>query len=283
MPPVLHVVFTETGADDLREALKASGRDEPVVSFPDNLSFGPIGFADPRDRTTWIEEVLGFTGWPTTLESAGDRGWEDIAAGAETFWKASLARQHRKVAWFSRRSAMEYAGFLEWLWRSGDEVCEIVDLTEVKISSHPPHGPPQPPVLAISIAGISPNKIRDNKLWDLAEPLQIAAREGYLDLWRQLRTENAPLRVTDGNKLVSAPISFFDSLLLSYARTDWLKVARIVGEALVYQMEDHIWQASDVFLAARVNALVEAGRLELRGRSAFAMRFSEVRLPTAAP
>jgi hypothetical protein len=46
---------------------------------------------------------------------------------------------------------MEYAGFLEWLWRLGDEPCEVVDLTEVKISYGPQHGPPRPPELAMSL------------------------------------------------------------------------------------------------------------------------------------
>jgi hypothetical protein len=40
-------------------------------------------------------------------------------------------------------------------------------------------------------------------------------------------------------------------------------------------------QTGDLFLAARVNALAEAGRLELQGRSAVEMRYSEVRLPSA--
>jgi hypothetical protein len=47
-------------------------------------------------------------------------------------------------------------------------------------------------------------------------------------------------------------------------------------------MDDCIFQTGDLFLAARVNALVGAGRLELQGRSALEMRYSEVRL-SAAP
>jgi hypothetical protein len=98
-------------------------------------------------------------------------------------------------------------------------------------------------------------------------------------LWAQLRAENAPLRVLSADTLVSVPISFFDSLLMSFATDDWRKVAMIVGLALGSEMNDCIIQSSDLFLAARVNALVEAGRLDLRGRSALEMRFSEVRFP----
>src|SRR5438094_8848792 len=54
MLPVLHVVFSESGAASLREAIEARGRDEPVISHPDDLSFGPIGRAEPEDRRRWI-------------------------------------------------------------------------------------------------------------------------------------------------------------------------------------------------------------------------------------
>jgi hypothetical protein len=83
-----------------------------------------------------------------------------------------FSSDYREVVWLSRRSAMEYAGFLEWLWRLGGAPCEVVDLTDLRISIRPP----QPPVLAVSVAALSPDQIRGNNLWDLAEPLQMRAR-----------------------------------------------------------------------------------------------------------
>jgi hypothetical protein len=279
MTPILHVVFTDTGAADLREALKTSGRDDAIVSLADNLSFGPIDPVDPEARRNWVEKELGFAGWPSTPEQDGDNGWQDISVKAHAFCNESLSQQHRKIAWVSRRSAMEYAGFLEWLWRLGDAPCEVVDLTYVKISYRPEHGPPRRPRLAMSLGMLDHDTICNNDLWDLAEPLQMIARGRYLDLWRQLRSENAPLRVIDGDKLVSAPITFFDSLLLSYVKADWLKVARVVGEALTDQMMDSVFQTGDMVLAARINSLVKNRVLEFQGKSPFALRFSEVRLP----
>jgi hypothetical protein len=110
----------------------------------------------------------------------------------------------------------------------------------------------------------------------LAKPLPITERKRYLDLWRQLRVENAPLRVVAGDLLRSAPISFFDPLLMSHATDQWRKVAMIVGSVLA-EMDDHL---SDIFLAARVNALIKSGQLEIRGKSALQMRHTEVKLPT---
>ena len=111
--------------------------------------------------------------------------------------------------------------------------------------------------------------------------MQQTVRERYRDLWQQLRSENAPLRVVDGDELVSAPISFFDSLLMSFVTDNWRKVGRIVGEALVAPMDNCIIGPGDLFLSARVNALVESGRLECRGNNPLEMRFSEVRLAQA--
>jgi hypothetical protein len=248
------------------------------------LSFGPIDPTDSEVRRTWLEKELGSTEWWPSApeddgEDDGDNGWERVAANTRAFWKESLSRGHRKIAWVSRRSAIEYAGFLEWLWRLGDAPCEVIDLTEVKISSRAQFGLPRPQVSAVSLSLLSPDKISINKLWDLAEPMQVIARGRYLDLWRQLRSENAPLRVISGENLVSAPITFFDQVLLAHVKTDWLKVARVVGEALGDFTPDRICQVGDRVLAARIDFLIKTGVLESRGRSPFSMRFSEVRLP----
>ena len=266
---VLHFVFTLSGAGCLNQALKAAGRDDQVIIFFDDLSFGPINPPDSSLRAKWVEDELGRT------------GWDDITAQSERFWRGAPFPDHRMVAWLSRRSAMEYAGFLEWAWRMRNAPYDVVDLSNVKISHRPEHGPPRPPALAMSVGMLHPATISRDRLWELAEPLQQSARERYRDLWQQLRSENAPLRVVDGDELVSAPISFFDSLLMSFVTNDWQKVARIVGQALVVPMDDCIIGPGDPFLVARVNALVESGRLESRGKSASEMQASEVRLRRA--
>jgi hypothetical protein len=263
---VLHFVFTPSGAGCLNQALKAAGRDDQIIIFFDDLSFGPINPPDSSLRAEWVENELGRT------------GWEDITAESERFWKAPSS-DHRTVAWLTRRSAKEYAGFLEWAWRMRDAPYDVVDLSNVKVSRRSEHGPPRPPVLAMSLGMLHPATISQDRLWELAEQLQQTVREQYQHLWQQLRSENAPLRIVDGDELVSAPISFFDSLLMSFVTDNWRKVARIVGEALVAPMDKCIIGPGDLFLSARVNALVESGRLEIRGQSAFEMHASEVRLP----
>jgi hypothetical protein len=264
---VFHFVFTPSGAGCLVQALKKAGRDDQVIITFDDLSMGPIDPGDPSSRAKWVENELGRT------------DWEEIAANSERMWDEARFPDIRKIAWLTRRSAMEYAGFLDWLWRLGDTPCEVVDLSEVKVSYGPEHDPPRSPRLAMSLGMLHPDTICHDKLWDLAEPLQEATREQYRGLWQQLRSENAPLRVLDGDKLRSAPVSFFDSMLMSCVTEDWQKVARVIGQALVFRMDDCIIGPGDLFFTARINALVESGRLEIQGKSALEIHASQVRLP----
>jgi hypothetical protein len=90
--------------------------------------------------------------------------------------------------------------------------------------------------------------------------------------------ENSLLRVLDSDlNLISAPISFFDDQLMSYAKTRQLKSARIIGEVLASFWPERRYQTCDGFLASRVRALVAAGRLEGFG-DLWQIQASEVRL-----
>jgi hypothetical protein len=258
---VFHVAFTPLGAENLRSALRNAGRDDRVIGLSDDLRFGPINSDDLSLRAKWIKNELGLT------------GWGDIAAESEWFWQQALSFDHRMVAWLSRRSAREYAGFLEWLWRRGDQRCEIVDLTDLQLPQFSEHGSVTAPVA--DLAQIVFEEIYDDDLFERTEVLSTTTHRKYQALWRQLRDENAALRILKSDALVSSPISFFDQALMSQASKNWRKVARVVGMTLHSEAEGH---ASDLFLAARVNALVASGHLERQGRSAVDMRRCEVRL-----
>jgi Protein of unknown function len=88
--------------------------------------------------------------------------------------------------------------------------------------------------------------------------------------------------------LRSAPITFFDQQLLSFAKAGWQKPARIIGATMgewgcpsMEQMQPY-FQAGDWLLAARIIALVELGVLEGRG-DLMNIQQSEVRLRNQAP
>jgi hypothetical protein len=96
MPPtVLHFVFTPSGAGCLMQALRKAGRDDPVIVSHDNLSFGPIDPGDALSRTEWVTNELG------------QADWGDQIAGSERVREETRFPDNRKVAWLTRRSAME--------------------------------------------------------------------------------------------------------------------------------------------------------------------------------
>jgi hypothetical protein len=258
----LHVVFNPSGAGGLRQALRQAGRDDRVICLFDSLDFGPINPPDSELRGNWVEEELGYTGW---AEAIGDTA---------AFWREALSFNDRKVAWMSRRSVQEYAGFLEWIWRMDEEQIDIVDLTEVVVAG--PTGEPYP---AISLAMLTPDKILENDLLGRTATLMPGMRDQYRELWGQLRIENAPLRVLDADTIVSAPLSFFDPLLLSCATPQWSKAARVIGEVLAGFFTTSILQTGDLLLCARLRALADAGELESRG-DLFDIQTCEVRRPS---
>jgi hypothetical protein len=90
--------------------------------------------------------------------------------------------------------------------------------------------------------------------------------------------ENAPLRVADGEHLVSAPIEHFDDNLLSYVTHEWQKMSRIVGYKLAEFLDTRLHQTCNLVLGARLTDLAVAGRLAWRGDLTHMGR-CELRLP----
>jgi hypothetical protein len=164
------------------------------------------------------------------------------------------------------------------VWRY-ESSYDVVDLTDVAIERKRPDGTfgPDP---VVSLALLNPDLVPILSFMDRAEPLSAAAREDYRRLWKQLRAENAPLRITRDGRLQSAPISAFDDLLLSCADERWLKTARVIGAAMGESWDKDGMQVGDLVLGARVRTLVELGHLDGRGDLSD-WRHSEVRL--AAP
>jgi hypothetical protein len=263
----LHVVFNPSGAAGLRDALRQAGRDDRVVCLMDDLSFGPIAPADAEARCGWVEHELGYD-------------WDDVGAKSASFWDEALSPADRKVAWLSRRSTLEYTGFLEWLWRLGDQRFDLVDLSDATVVARGSDRSATP-WLVVSLGSLSPHEIVDGGLPDSAQEVTPHARRRYRDLWARLRAENAPLRVLGPDGLVSAPITHFDSLLLSHATATWQRAARVIGLVLGDFGDSGLLQTGDLVLAARLRALAEAGHLESEG-DVSDIRHYRVRLPSHA-
>ena len=121
---IVHFVFTRSGAGNLVQALRKAGRKDQVVTTWHGLNLGPIDPSDPSARAIWLEKEL-------------DRIEPEDRGPSERDWDDARFPGHRKIVWVSRRSAHEYCGFLNWLWRWGDAPFDIIDLSEVGKLSAP--------------------------------------------------------------------------------------------------------------------------------------------------
>jgi hypothetical protein len=261
----IHVMFNPSGAADLRQALAGAGRKDDVITCLDNLSFGPINPPSADLRARWVDTELGYD------------SWEDVSATIEPFMAKSLAPDVQPIVWYSKRDTQSFCGFLEWLSRRSDAPVEVVDVTDLSLPGTDING--NTPHLAVSPSLISADNFTQLGLLEMNKALDNSERKRMLAFWQVLKRENSPLRVIEKGGLKSAPIDFFDPLILSLATDVWWKMSLLIGHVLVAFKDNNIHQTGDLLIAARIRALAEAGKMDWRG-DLYDMRKCEVRLPS---
>ena len=263
-------MFGESAGGTLRLALRQAGRDDDVIAFTDDLSFGPIDPPAPTARVAWARSELYFPKGATAgLDKSTTR-----------FWQAARSAEKRMV-WFSRRNACEYCGFLESVSQLRRRSYEVVDLTGVQLPFRA-HAGESATRQILGLAELNPAQVRESALWERAVPLSADERRRHRRSWQRLRSANAPFRVVEGDILVSAPIEIYDDMLLSCVPADWFSAARVIGDAIARGSRDPRHQAGDLVLIGRLRRLIHAGKVE--ARSDFAtLRTSHVRLSQRQP
>jgi hypothetical protein len=232
----LHVTPGPSAGGSLRQALRSASLDDDVWPCWDDLSCGPIGSDVGSGRLAW---------WAQLIEEP-----EVMDAQIRAFWDRVATTDDRLVVWFGRHSALELAFFLAWAEKLGDRSYKIVDVTGWS------DGTSLPPASAVSL--IPPMGLKSL----LGTERQVGALERDLasQQWRRLKTENAPFRVVSEVGLVSAPIDYFDPLLMEWVTPEWRKVARVIGDTLGRNLEPY-YQVGDLVLRWRVAVLIENGKL----------------------
>jgi len=84
-------------------------------------------------------------------------------------------------------------------------------------------------------------------------------------IWQRLRGENAAFRTIGPSGVASVPISHFDALLLTCVGSEWRLARRVVAVAAVEANQDNFFRIDMAALTGRLLALVEAGRVQVRG------------------
>ncbi len=236
---MLHIAPGLSAGSELRQALRGAGRSDEVLASCDDLSCGPIDPDSPSVRLDW---------WRQFRSCADHDDYMAVFGQIPAFWDRVTSTDEHLVVWFGRHAATELAFFSAWAEKLGDRPYDIVDVTE------------REKLAVVSIV----NEQRLSTMLGSEQPVTPTERDKARRQWRRLKAENAPFRVVSEAGLVSAPIDHFDSWLLERATPEWRQAARIVGDAMGYNMgynmEPYI-QVGDLVLLTRIVALVEQGKL----------------------
>ncbi|MCJ2135308.1 DUF1835 domain-containing protein [Methylobacterium sp. J-026] len=263
---IVHVVFGRSVAATLRDTLASLGIPEPVIGLPDSLSVGPIDPADADTRQAWDRSVL-------RSGSALRDERDDDPIDAEQAWAAATAPGTAPVFWACLRAPAEHACFLAFAARMHGRPFDFVDATDLDITTADGIRSPW------SLGMLRRQDIVASNLYARRRPLSPDARRAASDAWSRLQRENAPFRIVRDGRLVSAPLTHYDALLVGQAGPDWEIAARLIGRAMAT-----FWDApsgdgtGDAVLFGRMLALGEAGALEIAGPGP-GLRAYQVRRP----
>jgi hypothetical protein len=246
---VLHIAFSQSAAGSIKQALSSLGRPDRVIGLVDDLGVGPIDPVDPEVRCELLNDVL---------DIGVDTGWIDAVVA---FWTQAMTTTATPIAWFSRHCVREYAGFLELVSRRVEPPL-IIDVADISFLDR--QGGPAP-VLSLNAGYVSDEQIVARDLFAAARRMTEAEVHHARTSWRQLRQENAALRVLGPTGLASASITYFDELIVSFTDPfEWRRCARVIADALIASSEPWV-QTDDLLLWSRLCTLLDHGVLEGRG------------------
>src|SRR5262249_25092717 len=140
------------------------------------------------------------------------------------------------VVWFSRHCAPEFAFFLAWTDRVGERPYDIVDVTGRQLPLKRLNGTTV--VGSLPSVSIMPEYTLRSVL-GTERPITAEERDNGRRDRRRLRNENAPFRVVTDAGLVSAPLDYFDPLILAQATPEWRPVAGLVSSTLMLNSEPY--------------------------------------------
>ncbi|QGM44492.1 DUF3658 domain-containing protein [Methylocystis heyeri] len=242
---IVHILPGHSAAGTVREALEQLGLNEKVVAIGDHLGYGPID-GDLEARRKWLDENMCDGG-----ESVDE---------AELAWQEALAPDAFPIIWTCRSDAWAHSGFLEFLSRVGERPFKLIDATEVMIQTRA--GPWRIEALGI----VTEAQMISAGLFQRQREMSPAEIAEGREVWSRLKAENALLRITENDRLLSKPLTFFDAELLEEVPQDWERAVRVVGNALArFCCSSPRRLVSDSFIWGRYLALAEQGAVEIRG------------------
>jgi hypothetical protein len=263
MTDTINITFTESSAG----ALNAGGT--PAIALSDDLSLGPIDPYDPEARQAFFGALYAGTEY--------EAWYADEVPAIRKFWDETRPGNARRVVWLTRRSAREYAGFLEFLSREpnpcGIEVVDLTDGIDVLYEDEADPGPDR--LVPISLGELRPEWLAAQQ--DEGRTLTSDEAEYYLRTWRQLKQdrEDQDVRTIWRGQLCHAVSGTIPQAVLDAVPDEWTSAATVIGDALGALSREYD-QCSDVYLYSRLLGLIDIGWVEADG-DPWAMRLLQVR------
>ncbi|MCJ2074049.1 DUF1835 domain-containing protein [Methylobacterium sp. J-030] len=262
----IHVAWGVSRAESVREALRLQGCAERVIALSHALTVGPIASLDGQARRAWLAA--------NTRDDDEDRPDQ---VDLEAPWAEATAAGIHPVFWVCRTDAAEHACLLAFAARMAGRPFDIVDATGFDFTDFSQVSP------IWSLGQLRPGEIVASGLGRRRRPFARAERDAAAAAWAQLRRENAPLRILRDGRLVSAPLTQFDAVLVRQAAPDREPLIALVARTLRHldaALDPPGQGCSHELLFARILALGRAGKLEVTGPGP-GMRAYAVRRPAA--
>jgi hypothetical protein len=211
-----------------------------VVGFSDDLVQGPLD--DGEARVTYMQ---------TLLKGYGEVGIDAYVPFGE--WRVVVERMERE-----RPDAV-----IVW---TGDNVADgtFIAMACDRLARR------HEPMWRVSVPGIdmrpyvamhSPEQLA--LLYATRELLSTANRLYLAQDFARIRDTCGLVRRLESGRVVGVPIEHYDPLLLAACGPDWRAAARVVGTAMGNCDGPNLM--GDVFFTARLNSLIDAGRIEASG------------------
>ncbi len=158
---------------------------------------------------------------------------------------------------------MEHDCFLAFASRLEGRCVDVVDVTDV------PHKTADGLRPLRRLGQLRAQEIVASRVYETRRALSAAELRAASIRWAELRRENAPLRIVKDGRLLSAPLTHYDDLLVEQASQDWEIAPRLIGRMFdkLFSLDALAGEGtSDAVLFGRMLALGEIGALELQGR-----------------
>ena len=245
---MFHICFSSSASGIIRRILRARARNEAVCAFVDDLSSGPIADVCGDERKAWYLKYFA----ADMLETG--QLWD----GQMRFWSRTIFSQDQLMVWLTRRSAAEYCGFLELLSLLPEKSeISLADFTSQEFDVG------KTMETCISIGSLNEDNMDTG--FQIQTTTSPSDWNQLLQMWKNLKRENAPLRIVRHNKLFSKPQDYFDGFLFQHLSGDWQRLLRVVGEAVVSSWEKGHRVNFDWF-KKRIKGLAKDGFIEIENR-----------------